>query len=43
MKLKKCPSCKCYTLKDKHCNKDTKEAGYKFISFKKVSSVPLQR
>lgn len=33
MKLKKCPSCKNYTLKKKclKCSKETKDANYKFI------------
>lgn len=31
MNLKKCVVCKEYTLKDKHCDKETKSAHYKFI------------
>ena len=37
--MKKCPECEKYTLKDKHCKKDTIEVGYKFI---KVSDAPKQ-
>ena len=35
MKLKKCPSCKKYTLKDTcvRCDKKTKDAHYKFLKF----------
>tara|TARA_Y100000310_G_C20586326_1_gene765579 strand:- start:657 stop:776 length:120 start_codon:yes stop_codon:yes gene_type:complete len=37
MKLRKCSSCKNYTLKEicKKCNKKTSEGHYKFIKFKK--------
>ena len=37
MKLKKCPSCKNYTLKEicTTCKKKTKEAHYKFVKIKK--------
>ena len=35
--LKKCPKCGQYTLKDKHCNKKTGEAGYKYIKVKNKS------
>lgn len=38
-KLKKCEKCDNYTLKDKHCNKKTKLAGYKYI---KVRSKKLK-
>ena len=36
-KLKKCPFCKNYTLKDTcpKCNKSTKEAHYKHVKIKK--------
>lgn len=36
MNLKKCPSCKAYTLKEtcSNCNKKTKDAHYKFIGTK---------
>lgn len=35
-KLKKCPHCNTYTLKEKcpKCSKETKEAHYKFIKIK---------
>lgn len=35
-KLKICQVCKKYTLKDKHCKKPTKQAGYKFIKVKSI-------
>lgn len=34
MKLRKCQKCGKYTLKQEHCNKPTKQAGYKFIKSK---------
>ena len=36
MKMRKCPSCKEYTLKNKcpKCSKETKDAHYKFIRIK---------
>ena len=34
MKLKICQVCKKYTMKDQHCNKETKQAGYKFVKVK---------
>lgn len=34
-KLKKCQVCKSYTMKSEHCEKETKDAGYKFIKVKK--------
>jgi recombinational DNA repair protein RecR len=36
MKLKKCPNCKSYTLKEicKKCNEKTKDAHYKFLRLK---------
>ncbi|MBU0894062.1 MAG: RNA-protein complex protein Nop10 [Nanoarchaeota archaeon] len=39
MKLKKCPSCSTYTLKDTcpKCKKQTKSAHYKFVKVKDVS------
>ncbi len=40
MKLKKCTSCKKYTLKNKcpKCNEKTKSAHYKFLNLKKYYS-----
>ncbi|MBU2562598.1 MAG: RNA-protein complex protein Nop10 [Nanoarchaeota archaeon] len=39
MKLKKCPECKKYTLKEKcpKCSSKTKEAHYKFLRIKSLS------
>ena len=36
MKLRKCKSCKCYTLKEAcpECNNKTSDAHYKFIKIK---------
>jgi rRNA maturation protein Nop10 len=38
MRLKKCGECGKYTLKEKHCNKKTREAGYKYIKVKSSNS-----
>jgi len=40
MKLKKCPECSAYTLKEicPKCNKPCSEAHYKFIKIKDVPS-----
>jgi len=40
MKLKKCSSCKDYTLETtcKKCGEETKEAHYKHIKFKEIKS-----
>ncbi len=38
MKLKKCQVCGNYTLKQEHCEKETKQSGYKFIKPKTISS-----
>ena len=42
MKLKKCDSCKSYSLKNKcaNCNSKTKEAHYKFI---KIRNAPKSK
>lgn len=37
MKLKKCLVCKNYTLKSEHCDKETKDAHYKYIRVKSES------
>ena len=38
-KIKKCQICKKYTLKSSHCNKKTKQVGYKFIkTFKNIKN-----
>ena len=34
MKMRKCPSCKEYTLKKEHCKTETKQAGYKYVKVK---------
>jgi rRNA maturation protein Nop10 len=36
MKLKKCPVCSSYTLKEEHCKAKTKDAHYKFIKIRDV-------
>jgi recombinational DNA repair protein RecR len=45
--LKKCPTCKTYTIKDKckKCNTETKSAHYKFIQIKNAPSrsTPFKR
>ena len=33
-KLKKCQVCGSYTLRQQHCGKETKQAGYKFVKVK---------
>jgi len=40
MKLKKCPTCSIYTLKDScpKCNKKSKDAHYKFVKIRNAPS-----
>ena len=42
MKLKYCPSCKKYTLKENcDCDKKTKSAHYKFVKTKTITKSPV--
>jgi len=45
MKLKKCPLCNTYTLKEKcpKCNSQTKDAHYKFIKLKDAKENPFSQ
>ena len=44
MKLKKCPECKTYTMKNlcPKCNSKTEDAHYKFIEFSKKTENQIQ-
>ena len=38
-KLKICQDCKKYTMQEKHCGKETKQAGYKFVKVKSETNI----